>query len=172
MPQPPVYPEEAVRHMREELTSVGVEELKTPEEVDRVLNDTKGTALVIINSVCGCAAGNARPGLALALQHKVIPDRVTTAFAGMERDAVDRVRALHEGYAPSSPSIVLFKDGKLAHMMQRSDIEVRSAQQVAEVLTGLFDQHCSKAGPSIPPEEFAKLSHAQICGSKIPKIGP
>ena len=170
MAQPPTYPEEAVKPMREELTVVGCEELKSPEDVDRVLNDTKGTVLVMINSVCGCAAGNARPGLALALQHKVIPDRLATAFAGMERDAVDRVRALHEGYPPSSPSIVLLKDGKLVHMVQRSDIEVRDARQVAELLTGIFDQHCTRSGPSIPPEEFAKLSHAKICGSQLPRI--
>ena len=169
MSMPPSYPEEAVKPMRVELTSVGFQELKTPAEVDKSVKG-KGTAFVVINSVCGCAAGGARPGAALALQSKTIPDRLLTAFAGMEKEAVNRVRELHEGYPPSSPAMAIFKDGKLVHMMQRSDIEGRTPQEIAQGLTAAFDKHCSGKGPSIPPEEFAKLSHAKICGSQIPKI--
>lgn len=169
---PSMYPPEAVQPMRDELTSVGFEELKTPEDVDRVVKETKGTVLCVINSVCGCAAGSARPGIGLALQHTVIPDRLVTVFAGMEREAVDRVRELHAGAAaPSSPSVVLFKDGKVAGMLERSHIERRAPQEIAQMLVGAFDQLCTRPGPSIPPETFAKLEHLKICGSSIPRMG-
>ena len=169
--QPPVYPAEAVKPLRAELSAVGFQDLLTPEDVDRAVASA-GTTLCVINSVCGCAGGTARPGVALALQNKIIPDRLVTVFAGMERDAVDRVRQYHADVAPpSSPSMVLFKDGKVAGMVERSQIEGRYPQDLAGDLVALFEQHCSKAGPSIPPEQFAKLSHAKACGSSIPRRG-
>jgi putative YphP/YqiW family bacilliredoxin len=166
-----MYPEDLVKPLREELTVVGFEELATPEDVDRVVKQ-KGTTLCVINSVCGCAAGAARPGVALALQNKVIPDRLVTVFAGMERDAVDRVRQLHAAAAaPSSPSMVLFKDGEVAAMVPRHEIEGRYPQEIAGGLAEMFNAHCSRPGPSIPPEKFATLTHAKICGSSIPRVG-
>lgn len=165
----PMYDTEAVQPMRDELTAVGFEDVRTVEDVDRVFAETRGTLFVMVNSVCGCAAGSARPGVALALQHTTIPDRLVTVFAGMEYDAVDRVRERHVGYQPSSPSMCLFKDGKLLHMVERRTIEGRSPQQVAQELKRVFDTYCSRPGPSIPPEEFAKLDHVQMCGSTIPR---
>ena len=167
---PPMYPPEMVQPMRDELTVVGCEELLTVADVEKAVGETKGVLFIMINSVCGCAAGAARPGLALALQHSIIPDRLATVFAGMEGEAVARVRAEQGELPPSSPSMLFFKDGKLIHMVGRHDIETREAPQVAELLTSVFDQHCTKKGPSIPPEEFAKLSHAKICGSQLPRI--
>ena len=166
----PMYPEEAILPMREELSVVGFEHLKTAGEVDQVVKGTKGVTMCVINSVCGCAAGAARPGVALALQNKVIPDKLVTVFAGMEKDAVQRVRELHAGLAqPSSPSIVFFKDGEAATVMERRHIEGRGPQEIARDLAGAFDKLCSRKGPSIPPEEFAKLTHAKVCGSTIPR---
>ena len=169
--QPPMYPPEAVQPFRDELTAVGFNELKTPEDVDGAVKQS-GVTLCVVNSVCGCAAGAARPGVGMALQHSKIPDNLVTVFAGMERDAVEQVRSYHLDVAsPSSPSMVLFKDGKLLGVVHRQDIEGRSAQQLAEGLKQLFDQHCSKAGPSIPPDQFAQLTHIKACGSSIPRIG-
>lgn len=168
---PPIYPPEAVQPMRDELIQVGFRELKTPEDVDGALQGSPGTVLCVINSVCGCAAGSARPGVALALQHSVIPDALVTAFAGMEREAVERVRQLHaEAAPPSSPSIVLFAGGKTAAVIERRHIEGRTPDQVAQLLVEVFDRFCSRSGPSIPREQFAKLSHAQVCGSSIPRL--
>ena len=172
MSLPPIYPPEAVVPFREELTAVGFDQLSTPEEVDQAVKSTKGTLLCVINSVCGCAAGSARPGVGMALQNRVIPDRLVTVFAGMEREAVDRVRQLHaEAAPPSSPSMVLFKDGEVAAMIPRSEIEGRSPQEIAQGLVGIFEQFCSRKGPSIPPEKFAQLSHIKMCGSQIPRFG-
>jgi putative YphP/YqiW family bacilliredoxin len=165
----PMYDIEAVQPMRDELVAVGFEDLRTSQDVDKVFGETKGTLLVVINSVCGCAAGSARPAVALALQHKVIPDRLATVFAGMEYEAVNRVRELHAGYPPSSPSMVLFKDGKLAHMVERKMIEGKRPEQIAAELTPIFDRYCSRPGPSIPAKEFAKLDFVAVCGSSIPR---
>ena len=166
---PPTYPHEAVQPFRDELTAVGLRDLMTPEEVDRAIAN-KGATLCVINSVCGCAGGTARPAVAMALQNKVIPDQLVAVFAGMERDAVNKVREYHASAAPpSSPAIVQFKDGKVAEMFGRERIEQRSAQDVAADLVAAFDRHCSKSGPSIPPEQFSKLSHVQACGSSIPR---
>jgi len=164
----PTYDIEAVQPLRDELVAVGFEELRTAQDVDRVFAETTGTVFVMINSVCGCAAGSARPGVALALQHTVIPDRLVTVFAGMEHDAVDRVRALHAGYPPSSPSMVLFKDGTLVAMVERRMIEGKSPEQLASDLGQLFARYCSRPGPSIPASQFAKLQFAKVCGSSIP----
>lgn len=167
--KPPMYDPEAVQPMRDELVAVGFTELLTSEDVDKAIkvNDDK-TVLVMVNSVCGCAAGSARPGVSLALQHKIIPDRLYTVFAGMERDAVDRARQYVKGFPPSSPSIALFKNGELIYFMQRYDIEGRNKVEIAESLKEAFDEVCTNNGPSISPENFAKIEYAKMCGSKIP----
>lgn len=164
----PLYDPEAVRPMWEELVQVGIKPLKTQEEVDQAILQTPGTTLVVVNSVCGCAAGSARPGVMLALQHKTIPNNLTTVFAGMDREAVDRVRAHMPEIAPSSPCIALFKDGKPTFVLERRHIEQMDNQGVAAALQQAFDEHCSTAGPSIPPEEFEKINPVQKCGSSIP----
>ena len=166
----PMYDPAAVQPMRDELTRVGVEELMTPEDVDAAVS-APGTALVVINSVCGCAAGCARPGAMLALQNTKIPDRLTTAFAGMEKEAVQRVREHMAEYPPSSPCIALFKDGKVVSILERQRIEGRSAVDIAQDLAGAFNEHCTREGPSIPREEFEKIIPYQGCGSQIPKFG-
>ena len=169
--RPPIYDPDAVQWMRDELTYTGFKELLTVNDVNEYLADPKKvTVLVLINSVCGCAAGSARPGVNLALQHKVIPDYFVTAFAGMERDAVDRSRELIGNYPPSSPSAALFKNGELVHFIPRYEFEGRAPSQISAMLTDAFDEFCTKQGPSISPEDYAKLEYAKMCGSKIPKI--
>jgi putative YphP/YqiW family bacilliredoxin len=137
------YPEIMIRPMREELTRLGVEEMKTPEAVDETLQNSNGTVMVVVNSICGCAAGKARPGLALALQHHVRPDKVATVFAGADIEATERARSYFTGYPPSSPSIGLLKDGQLVYMMQRHQIEGKGPEQIAEELKHAFDRHCA-----------------------------
>lgn len=137
------YPEIMIRPMREELARLGVEEWKTPEQVDEGIRQTNGTVMVIVNSVCGCAAGKARPGISLALQHNARPDKVATVFAGADIEATDRARSYFTGYRPSSPSIAILKDGKLVYMLERSQIENKYAQEIAEELKRAFDQHCA-----------------------------
>lgn len=165
----PMYDQEAVRPMREELVAVGFTELLTAKDVEEaiLINDDK-TVLVMINSVCGCAAGSARPGVSLALQHKTIPDILYTVFAGQERDAVDRVRQLITNYPPSSPSVAMFKNGKLIYFMPRLEIEGYGPEHIANELKAAFDELCSNQGPSVSPEHFANVMHAKACGSKIP----
>ena len=166
---PPIYPPDAVQPFRDELNVVGLKDLITPEDVDKAVTAT-GTTLCVINSVCGCAAGAARPAIAMALQNKLIPDQLTAVFAGMERDAVNKVREYHADVAPpSSPSIVLFKDGHVAEMFGRDRIEGRQAPEIAADLVEAFNKHCSKSGPSIPPDQYAKLNFVQACGSNIPR---
>jgi putative YphP/YqiW family bacilliredoxin len=164
-----MYDQDAVQPMRDELVAVGFKELLTSQEVDETVkvNDDK-TALVMINSVCGCAAGSARPGISLALQNGKIPDKLYTVFAGQEREAVDRLRQYIPGFPPSSPCVALFKNGELIYFMQRYDIEGNSAEYIAGVLKKVFDDACSNNGPSISPEDFAKVLYAKQCGSKIP----
>ena len=137
------YPEIMIRPMREDLTRLGVEELRTPEAVDETVKNSKGTLMVVVNSICGCAAGKARPGVALALQHGVKPDKVATVFAGADIEATDRARSYFTGYGPSSPSIALLKDGELVYMLERWQIEGRDATQIATELTKAFDEHCA-----------------------------
>ena len=139
------YPEIMIRPMREDLTRLGVEELKTPEAVDETLQNSKGTVMVVVNSICGCAAGKARPGIALALQHEARPEKVVTVFAGADIEATEKARSYFTGYPPSSPSIGLLKDGELVFMMERRQIEGRDAYQIAEELKRAFDQHCPSA---------------------------
>jgi putative YphP/YqiW family bacilliredoxin len=136
------YPEFFVEPMRQELTRLGVEELRTPDEVDQAVQTTPGVLMVIVNSVCGCAAGKARPGIAMALRHHTRPDRVATVFAGADVAATDRARGYFTGYRPSSPSVGLLRDGKLVFMLERGDIENRTAEQIATVLEGAFEQVC------------------------------
>ena len=143
-----LYDERFIAPMRQELTSVGFEELKSAADVDAKLENAGGTALVVVNSMCGCAARNARPALAHAVQHATKPDHLYTVFAGQDADATGRARHYITGYQPSSPSIALFKDGKLVHMIERWQIEGRSAADIAADLTGAFDAHCAAAQPA------------------------
>jgi len=137
-----MYPAEIVIPMKEELTENGFQELLTPNDVDNLMSQ-KGTALVMINSVCGCSAGTARPGVLLAVHHTAHkPDFITTTFAGFDIDAIRKVREYLLPYPPSSPAIALFKDGQLVHFIERHNIEGRSAQMIAENLLGAFEQHC------------------------------
>ncbi len=136
-----MYPEYLVEPMRAELTNVGFEELKSAEEVDQAIK-SEGTVLVVVNSVCGCAAANARPAAKMAAANVKHPQKLVTVFAGMEKDAVDRARAYMMPFPPSSPSMALFKDGKLVHMIERHQIEGRPAQMIADSLIGAFEQYC------------------------------
>ena len=139
------YSELMIRPMREELTRIGVEELRTPAQVDEALSNSKGTVMLVVNSICGCAAGKARPGIARALQHSARPDKVATVFAGADIEATEKARSYFTGYEPSSPSIALLRDGKLVYMLERRQIEGKDASQVANELTQAFDQYCVKA---------------------------
>jgi putative YphP/YqiW family bacilliredoxin len=139
------YSELMIRPMREELTRIGVEEMRTSADVERTLDNSQGTVMVVVNSICGCAAGKARPGIERALQHNVRPDKVATVFAGADIDATEKARSYFTGYAPSSPSIALLKDGKLVWMLERRQIEGKDASQVANDLISAFDEHCAKA---------------------------
>lgn len=136
------YPEMMVAPMRQELTRLGVEELRSPDAVEAAMQ-RPGTTMVVVNSVCGCAARNARPAVQMALAHGVKPDHVTTVFAGQDLDATTRARQFFTGYAPSSPAIALLKDGQLVHMVERWQIEGRMAQEIAADLTAAFDKHCA-----------------------------
>lgn len=136
------YPELLLRPMREELTRLGVEELRSAADVERVFQEP-GTTLVVVNSVCGCAARNARPAVAMALRHPTLPDRSTTVFAGQDVDATARARSHFHGYPPSSPSFALLKDGEVVYLMPRHEIEGRDADEIAEDLTRAFDRYCS-----------------------------
>ena len=136
------YPPALVAPMRAEMTRMGARELTTTAEVDAAIGDQKGTTLVFVNSVCGCAAANARPGLALALQHAARPQEVVTVFAGQDTDATARARQYFSDYQPSSPSMALFRDGEVVHFVHRHQIEGRSPQAVAAELTQAFDKYC------------------------------
>jgi putative YphP/YqiW family bacilliredoxin len=167
----PLYDPTAVQPMRDELVRVGFRELRSAADVDAYFTGApKGTALIVVNSVCGCAAGGARPGVMIALQHRVIPDHLFTVFAGQDRDATDTARSYFHGYAPSSPSIALFQDGKIIGMVERHQIERRSPGEIAESLTALFDSYCTRSGPSISAEEFARIAPHHACGSSIPRF--
>jgi putative YphP/YqiW family bacilliredoxin len=137
-----MYPAELVKPMKEDLTSVGFQELTTAGDVDTVLNSEGETVLVVVNSVCGCAAANARPAAKMAINNAKKPSRLVTVFAGVDRDAVDQARKYMLPYPPSSPSMGLFKDGKLVHFLERHHIEGRSAEMIAENLVAAFDEFC------------------------------
>ena len=138
----PLYDPRLVQPMREELTRLGFQELRTAQDVDAVLGTTRETALVVVNSVCGCAARNARPAAALAIQHAKRPTQLLTVFAGQDADATARARSYFTGYQPSSPQIALFRDGELVFMLERKNIEGRAAQDIAADLTAAFDRYC------------------------------
>jgi putative YphP/YqiW family bacilliredoxin len=139
------YPEIMIHGMRQELGQLGIEETKTTEAVKEAVENTTGTLMVVVNSVCGCAAGGVRPGIAMALQNsEVKPDRSITVFAGADIDATETARDYFEGYAPSSPSIGFLKDGKLVQMFERRDLEGRPPTMIAESLLAAFNAHCSK----------------------------
>ena len=140
-----MYDERFVTPMRQELTTLGVEEMRTPAEVDAKLANAQGTTLVVVNSVCGCAARNARPAVARAIQHEHRPATLTTVFAGQDDDAVQRARSYFTGYPPSSPQIALLKDGQLVYMLERHQIEGRTAEDIAKDLTRAFDKYCEEA---------------------------
>lgn len=140
-----MYPAEIVRPMREELTRLGFREMKSPAEVDGLLAETRGTALVVVNSICGCAAGRARPAVALSLGHHPRPETLATVFAGQDQEATARARSYFTGYLPSSPSIALLQDGKLVFMLERRQIEGRMAEEIAADLTAAYDRFCKAA---------------------------
>ena len=137
------YPEFFVAPMREELTRFGIEELRTAADVDQAVQGTPGTLMVVVNSVCGCAAGKARPGIALALRHATKPDRVATVFAGADVAATSRARDYFTGVRASSPAVAMLRDGKLVYMLERHNIENRTAEQIAAELTSAFDRFCA-----------------------------
>jgi putative YphP/YqiW family bacilliredoxin len=138
-----MYPEFFVAPMRDELTRLGVVEWRTPEDVERGLSANSGTVMVVVNSVCGCAAGRARPGVALALQHGATPDLVATVFAGADIEATERARGYFSGYPPSSPAVAILRNGQLLYMLERHQIENQEADSIARELTGAFDKHCA-----------------------------
>lgn len=166
----PIYDPVAVQPMRDELIYVGFQEATTPDLLDQHLNSGKDeTVLVFINSVCGCSAGSARPGVSEALQNNSIPDKLVTVFAGQDRDAVDHLRKKYlPGIPPSSPFIALFKNGKTVHVLPRYRIEGRYSDEIADELKQVFNNLCTAAGPSISKEKYDQLVHAKMCGSKIP----
>ena len=136
-----MYPADLVQPMRDELTTQGFQELQSPEEVDKFIQE-KGTKLVVVNSVCGCAAANARPGAKASLDNSKTPEKLATVFAGVDGEATEKARSYMAPFPPSSPSIALFKDGELVHMLERHHIEGRPAEMIAENLKSAFDEHC------------------------------
>ena len=168
----PTYDPAAVMPMRDQLKNIGFTELLTEDDVDNVLTASSeapdDTQLIVINSVCGCAAGSARPGVALALQNAQIPGKLFSVFAGMEKAAVRRFRVYLEPNPPSSPGVALIQQGKLIFFMPRLDIEGSNAVRIADRLVEVFNQHCSTQGPSISREQFENLDMRRMCGSKLP----
>ena len=143
----PMYSEIMVIPMREELTRLGIEELRTAEEVDQALKNRPGTTMVVVNSICGCAAGRMRPAVRIALQNSIRPDHAYSVFAGQEKEATDRARSYFAGYPPSSPSIAILRDGQLVYLMPRREIESREAPAIAADLKAALDRFCGKAVP-------------------------
>ena len=168
----PMYDPAAVQPMRDELLATRFKELLTPEDVDQaLLKNPDKTVFVVVNSVCGCAAGSARPGANLALQHKVIPDELYTVFAGQEKLAVSHLRKTYlSQFTPSSPCMALLKNGEVLFMLHRYEIEGRTHEQIAGALAAAFDEFCSRQGPSIAPEQFEQVMHAKFCGSQVPRF--
>lgn len=137
-----MYDEELVAPMRQELTQIGVQELRTAQEVDDVIQNTEGTVFVIVNSVCGCAAGQARPAINLALSNKILPDKIVTVFAGQDNEATAQARSYFAGYPASSPSMALLKNGELVHILERRHIENNAAETIANHLISVFEEYC------------------------------
>ena len=147
------YPDFFVAPMRQELTRLGVEELRTADAVDAAVKNSSGTLMIVVNSVCGCAAGKARPGVALALRHAVKPDRLASVFAGFDDEATRRARSYFTGFPPSSPSIALFRNGELVYMLERMNIENRDAYAIAGDLTAAFDRFCGVSATQNPASQ-------------------
>ncbi len=168
--KPPIYDPEAVQPMRDELLYVGFEELQNPQAADEALSASDNeTKLIFINSVCGCSAGSARPGVTLALQHNKIPNKFYTSFAGNDRDAVDFIRANYlSKYQPSSPAMAIVKNGETIYHMGRHEIVGKSPEEIAQILIAQFEKIDGKEGPAISPEQYDRLVHSISCGSKIP----
>lgn len=168
----PTYDPEAVQYMRDELTTVGFKELHTLDQVDNaILKQEDKSVLLVVNSVCGCAAGSARPGVAFALQNNIIPDYLVTVFAGMEKMTVEYVRQRFlTNFTPSSPCFALFRNGELEFAMERKDIVKREPEEIAEILMKLFNEKCSRKGPSIPLEEYEQLDHVVQCSTNLPRF--
>jgi len=166
-----LYNVDDVEYMWKELENIGFTPLRTTDEVDNAIKNNNGTTLVLINSVCGCAAGHARPGAGLALQNKVIPDNLVTVFAGVDRDATARIREYLPEFQPSSPSMALFKNGKPVFTLHRSSIETTNAEGVAEILVEALGEHCDAKGPSVPYEVFEDNFAAPQCSSTLGKNG-
>ena len=143
-----MYPDIMVIPMREELTRLGITEVRTAEELDHAIRNQPGMTMVVVNSICGCAAGRMRPAVRLALQNSIRPDKMVTVFAGQDKEATERARSYFTGYPPSSPSIAILRDGKLVYMMQRSDIETHEAVDIADELKAAFDKFCGKPAPA------------------------
>jgi len=139
-----MFPDMMVLPMREELTRLGLQELRTADEVDRAIPNQSGTTMVVVNSICGCAAGRMRPAVRAALQHSTRPEKLYTVFAGQDKEATEQARSYFVGYPPSSPSIAILRDGKVVHMMHRSDIEHREAVDITAELKRVFDKFCVK----------------------------
>ncbi|MFH0736217.1 MAG: BrxA/BrxB family bacilliredoxin [bacterium] len=166
----PLYDKDAVQPMRDEVVYVGFEELTTAESVEVAFEQNKDkTVLFFINSVCGCAAGSARPGVTAAVQHDLIPDKLFTVFAGQDRESVDYLRTKYlSRVVPSSPSMFLFKNGELVFALPRLNIEGFEPEAIASLLNTAFDEFCTKQGPSITNEKYEQLVSARVCGSSIP----
>ena len=147
------YDPKMVGWMEKELVDIGIHALKSADDVESFLK-LKGTSLIVVNSVCGCAAGAARPGVGMALQHKVIPDNIATVFAGVDPDATAKAREFFKDIPPSSPSVAILKDGEVVHFLPRHEIEGYDYEQIADKLTPAFDEHCQKEGPSVPMEKL------------------
>ncbi len=147
------YDPQMVGWMEKELVDIGVQALKTESDVETFMNQS-GTSMVLINSVCGCAAGGARPGVGIALQHKTIPDNIATVFAGVDKEATAKARTFFDDIAPSSPSIALLKDGQVIHFIPSHEIEGYDHEQIAAKLTPSFDEHCKAEGPSVPEDKL------------------
>lgn len=167
----PNYAPEAVQYMRDELTDVGFKELITLEEVDDILlNRPDESVLLVVNSVCGCAAGNARPGVSLALQHRTIPENLVAVFAGMDKKVVEYVRQRFlSDYVPSSPCFALLRNGEVEFIMERKDLIDKSPEEIADILTAVFDNKCKGTGPSISPEKYTQLENVVMCSSDLPR---
>ena len=165
----PTYDPVAVMPLRAELNLVGFKDVYESADVDEALS-SEGTTLVMVNSVCGCSAGSARPGVCASLQNEVIPDRLITVFAGQDKTALEHIRSKYLGsFPPSSPFISLFKDGQPILNLQRTDIQEMDAQAVATTLSKAFSDQCSSQGPSIPKEDYDKMEHTIACGSTFAK---
>lgn len=168
----PTYDPASVQYMRDELTGVGFHELRSLDEVDAaLLAQDDQTTLLVINSVCGCAAGGARPGVALALQQSRIPDRLVSVFAGQDKREVEYIRQRFlTDFVPSSPCIVLFRNGEIVFIMERKDMVNKEPEEIGDMLQSVFEKYCQRQGPSIPPEEYDQLTYTIQCSSNIPQF--